>query len=174
MYLNVRLNEELAIENLSFPMRFQPTDLADRSHIGPKWSRYFLRSVQLVLQATHGVVSGEPEFFKAAFGATHEEFESILSCPHHMIFNRQWYERYEGRGEFDDYRAALHGLSPSEHAELLGFLSSRNPAEYAPVFATFPPTCAARPASTCPLRGTGSRNPAGADRPVAQDGSVAH
>ena len=131
MYLNVRLNEELAIRIYSFPMRFQPTDLADRSHIGPKWNRYFLRSVQLVLQATHGVVSGEPEFFKAAFGSTHEEFESILSRPHHMIFNRQWYERYEGRGEFDDYRAALRGLSPSEHAELLGFLSARNPAEYA-------------------------------------------
>ena len=31
--------------------------------------------VQLILQATHGVVSGEPEFYKAAFGATAAEFE---------------------------------------------------------------------------------------------------
>jgi hypothetical protein len=130
MHLNVRLNEELKIRIYSFPMRFQPTDLADRSHVGPKWNRYFLRSVQLVLQATHGVVSGEPEFFKAAFGATHEEFEGILARPHHMIFNRQWYERYEGRGELDDYRAALGALSLSERAELLAYLSARNPAEY--------------------------------------------
>jgi hypothetical protein len=131
MYLNVRLNEELSIRVYSFPMRYQPTDLPDRSHIGPKWNRYYLRSVQLILQATHGVVSGEPDFYKAAFGATHQEFEAILSRPHHMIFNRQWYERYEGRGELDDYHAQLRRLSPSELAELIAFLSARNPAEYA-------------------------------------------
>jgi hypothetical protein len=130
MHLNVRLNEELSIRIYSFPMRYQPTDLPDRSHVGPKWSRYYLRSVQLVLQATHGVVSGAPEFYKVAFGATHEEFEDILSRPHHMIFNRQWYERYEGRGELDDYRAQIHRLASSERAEFLAFLSARNPAEY--------------------------------------------
>lgn len=138
MYLNVRLNEELKIRIYSFPMRFQPTDLADRSHIGPRWNRYFLRSVQLVLQATHGVVSGEPEFFKAAFGATHDEFEDILSRPHHMIFNRQWYERYEGRAELDEYRAAFRRLSPSERTELLAFVSAHNPAQYAPNLRNLP------------------------------------
>src|SRR5262249_54106735 len=130
MHLNVRLNEELSIRIYSFPMRYQPTDLPVRSHVGPKWNRYYLRSVQLVLQATHGVVSGEPEFYKAAFGGTHEGFEEILSRPHHMIFNRQWYERYEGRGVLDDYRGQLHRLSPSERCELIAFLSARNPAEY--------------------------------------------
>jgi hypothetical protein len=130
MYINVRLNEELSIRIYSFPMRYQPTDLPDRSHVGPKWNRYYLRSVQLVLQATHGVVSGEPEFFKAAFGTTHEEFEDILSRPHHMIFNRQWYERYEGRAELDDHRAGFRRLSPSERAELLAFVSAHNPAQY--------------------------------------------
>jgi hypothetical protein len=130
MYLNVRLNEELSIRIYSFPMRYQPTDLPDRSHVGEKWNRYYLRSVQLVLQATHGVVSGEPEFYKAAFGATHDEFEEILSRPHHMIFNRHWYERHEGRGEFDEYRSVLRRLSPTERSELVAFLSARNPAEY--------------------------------------------
>jgi hypothetical protein len=94
--------------------------------------------VQLVLQATHGVVSGEPEFFKAAFGATHGEFEDILSCPHHMIFNRQWYERYEGRGELDDYRASFRRLSQSERAELLAFVSAHNPAQYESNLRTLP------------------------------------
>jgi hypothetical protein len=139
MYLNVRLNEELSIRIYSFPMRYQPTDLPVRTHVGPKWNRYHLRSVQLVLQATHGVVSGEPEFFKAAFGATHEEFEDILSLPHHMIFNRHYYERYEGRGELDDYRSVLHTLSESERAELLAFLSTRNPAEYVRTLNDLPP-----------------------------------
>ncbi len=71
MYLNVRLNEELGIRIYSFPMRYQPTDLPDRSHVGAKWNRYYLRSVQIVLQATQGVVSGEPEFYRAAFGSNH-------------------------------------------------------------------------------------------------------
>jgi hypothetical protein len=131
MHLNVQLNEELSIRIYSFPMRYQPTDLPIRSHVGPRWNRYYLRSVQLVLQATHGVVSGEPEFYKAAFGSTHEEFEDILTRPHHMIFNRQWYERYEGRGMLDDYRSQLRRLSPSDRRELLAFLSARNPADYA-------------------------------------------
>jgi hypothetical protein len=139
MHLNVRLNEELAIRIYSFPMRYQPTDLPVRTHVGPKWNRYYLRSFQLVLQATHGVVSGEPEFFKAAFGGTHEEFEDILSLPHHMIFNRHYYERYEGRAELDEYRSALHKLSDSERAELLTFLSSRMPAEYSRTLNDLPP-----------------------------------
>lgn len=139
MHLNVRLNEELSIRIYSFPMRYQPTDLPVRSHVGPKWNRYHLRSVQLVLQATHGVVSGEPEFYKAAFGATHEEFEEILSRPHHMIFNRQWYERHEGRGELDEYRSVYNRLSASERAELIAFVSGRNPSEYLADLTSLPP-----------------------------------
>jgi hypothetical protein len=139
MYLNVKLNEELSIRIYSFPMRYQPTDLPIRSHIGPRWNRYFLRSVQLVLQATHGVVSGAPEFYKAAFGATYQEFDDILSRPHHMIFNRHWYERYEGRGELDDYQSHMSRLSPSERSELIAFLSSRNPAQYASDLRELPP-----------------------------------
>jgi hypothetical protein len=130
MHLNVRLNEELAIRIYSFPMRYQPTDLPNRSHVGPKWNRYYLRSVQIILQATHGVVSGEPEFYKAAFGSTHEEFENILARPHHMIFSRQWYERHGGRAEFDEFQSQFTRLTSSERAELIDFLSTRNPAAY--------------------------------------------
>ncbi len=130
MFLNVKLNEELNIRIYSFPMRYQPTDLPNRSHVGPKWTRYMLRSVQIILQATHGVVSGEPAFYKAAFGATHDEFQEILTRPHHMIFNRHWYERYGGRSEFDQYQADRAKLSTGGLADLQDFLSSRNPAEF--------------------------------------------
>lgn len=130
MYLNVKLNEELGIRIYSFPMRYQPTDLPDRSHIGPKWNRYYLRSLQLILQATHGVVSGEPEFYRAAFGSTHGEFEALLSRPHHMIFHRQWYELHEGRAELDQYHSDYSRLSLSERNDLTAFVSGRNPAAY--------------------------------------------
>src|SRR5258708_30693676 len=73
MRLNVCLNEELGIRIWSFPMRYQPTDLPDRSHVGERWTKYQLRSMQLILQPTHGVVSGEPSFFKRAFGVTADD-----------------------------------------------------------------------------------------------------
>lgn len=127
MRLNVALNEELGIRIFSFPMRYQPTDLPDRSHVGEKWNRYFLRSMQIILQATHGVVSGSPEFFRRAFGDTYEEFENILIRPHHFIFNREWYERLGGRSEFDEFTTLLQKLSPAQRQELAKVLSSVDP-----------------------------------------------
>ncbi len=127
MRLNVTLNEELGIRIWSFPMRYQPTDLPNRSHIGEHWSRYQLRSLQLILQATHGIVSGEPEFFKRAFGDTPSEFEALLLRPHHQIFNRDWYEHQGGEGEFTDFRRLFAKLSASDRAELMALLSSCDP-----------------------------------------------
>jgi hypothetical protein len=127
MRLNVALNEELGIRIWSFPMRFQPTDLPNRSHIGEKWSRYQLRSMQLILQATHGVVSGAPMFFKRAFGDSYQDFENILLRPHHFIFNRDWYEHLAGKAEFEEFTVAFRQLSTSDKLELLGLLSSVEP-----------------------------------------------
>jgi len=129
MRLNVALNEELGIRIWSFPMRFQPTDLPSRSHVGEKWSRYQLRSMQLILQATHGVVSGAPVFFKRAFGDSYSEFEDILLRPHHFIFNRDWYERLSGKSEFHEFTTQFTRLSSSDKGELLGLLSSVEPRE---------------------------------------------
>jgi len=130
MRLNVSLNEDLAIRIWSFPMRYQPTNLPDRSHIGERWTRYQLRSLQLILQATHGVVSGAPRFFKRAFGDDVSEFESLLLRPHHYIFNREWYESLEGRPEFDEYQAKVARLSSGQKAELLSLLSSTDPRHF--------------------------------------------
>lgn len=123
MRMNVALNEQLDIRIFSFPMRYQPVDMIDRSHVGPKWTRFQLRSMQVVLQATHGIVSGAPEFFKQAFGDTYEQFEEILLRPHHMVFNRMWFERGAGRSEFDDFLTAIKRLSTAERCELLALLS---------------------------------------------------
>lgn len=127
MRLNLDLNEELGIRIWSFPMRYQPTDLPDRSFVGEKWSRYKLRSVQMILQATHGVVSGNPAFFKRAFGDGVSAFENLLLRPHHFIFNRVWYEEMGGVTEFDSFSAAFRRLSDSEKMELDYLLSSVDP-----------------------------------------------
>ena len=130
MRLNVELNEELGIRIFSFPMRYQPVTRPDRGHIGDSWNSFYLRSMQVILQATHGIVSGAPEFFRKAFGDTFEEFENILLRPHHYIFNRYWYEQYDGRAEFESFQATMEVLSADERTELLGYLCTRDKSEY--------------------------------------------
>jgi hypothetical protein len=129
MRLNIDLNVELGIRIFSFPMRYQPTDMKDRSHIGEKWSKYELRSMQIILQATHGIVSGSPDFFDHAFGETAERFNEYLLWPQHMLFNRHWYERHGGRGELDDFFVAFSKLSAEDRNELKELLSAA-PSEF--------------------------------------------
>jgi hypothetical protein len=130
MRLNIDLNEELGVRIFSFPMRYQPTDLKDRSHIGEKWNRYFLRSMQIILQATHGIVSGSPTFFKRAFGESVEGFELLLSRPERYIFNRVWYEELGGQAEFTEYQLAFARLNQDERAQLISLLSSSVPSKF--------------------------------------------
>lgn len=128
MYLNLRLNEELGIRIFSFPMRYQPTTMKDRSHVGEKWSRYFLRSMQIILQATHGIVSGSPTFFKRAFGSSYDQFTELLHWPNHFLLNRAWYDQLGGRGELDQFLVELRRMNADQKAELMALLSSCTPA----------------------------------------------
>ena len=130
MQLNIHLNEELGIRIFSFPMRYQPVNLKDRSHIGAQWNRYMLRSMQLILQATHGIVSGAPDYFRRAFGDSTHEFRELLSLPHKFIFNRAWYEELDGKAELEQFKTEYKQLSENEKAELLALLSERYPAQY--------------------------------------------
>lgn len=130
MRLNVDLNEELDIRIFSFPMRYQPVNRQDRGHIGTNWNSYYLRSMQVILQATHGIVSGAPEFFRKAFGDTYEEYESILLRPHHYVFNRYWYEQFNGRAEFESFQSVMRTLADDEKTELLEYLCSRDKNDY--------------------------------------------
>ena len=131
MRFNVTLNEELGVRVWSFPMRYQPTDRPDRGHVGEKWSRYQLRSMQIILQATHGVVSGQPTYFKRAFGDKLEEFERILLLPHDFIFNREWCERWDPKERLACYREEFAKLNEHERCELVQLLSSCDPRKFA-------------------------------------------
>ena len=125
MKLNIRLNQELKIRIWSFPMRYQPVTLKDRSHVGKNWNRYYLRSFQIMLQATHGVVSGNPSFFMRAYGEDRDAFEQLLSLPHAFIFHRDHYETGKGRGIFDEYSTLRQRFSKSQERELIHLLAGR-------------------------------------------------
>ncbi|MYF98190.1 radical SAM protein [Candidatus Poribacteria bacterium] len=123
MRLNISLNEELGIRIWSFPMRYQPVNLKERTHVGKFWNRYYLRSFQIMLQATHGLVSGNPSFFMRAYGEDKHEFEHLLSIPHAFIFHRDHYEYEDGRPVLDEYFEYRNKLSESQEQELIGHLA---------------------------------------------------
>ncbi len=129
MHLNIDLNEELGIRIFSFPMRYQPTDMKDRSHVGDRWTKYQLRAIQIILQATHGIVSGAPAFFRRAFGDSPQRFQELLLRPQHMLFNRDWYEEYEGRPEFDEFQSTFKKLTKDDQRELATLLSNTRPVD---------------------------------------------
>lgn len=143
MRINIDLVESLNRQDgdkktsiFSFPMRYQPTDLPDRSHVGEHWSRYYLRSMQTILQATHGIVSGSPDFFREAFGNSQAEFEALLLRPNHYIFNRFWYQRHGGKAEFEVFQSEFVKLSKTERDELANLLSSSTPSKFAQLIGT--------------------------------------
>ncbi|MCY4307375.1 MAG: radical SAM protein [Rhodobacteraceae bacterium] len=123
MRLNISLNEELKIRIWSFPMRYQPVTLKERTHIGKFWNRYYLRSFQIMLQATHGVVSGNPSFFKRAYGENKHEFEQLLSMPHAFIFHRDHYEFEDGSPVLDEYFEYRNKLTESQEKEMISHLA---------------------------------------------------
>ena len=123
MQLNIALNEALGIRIWSFPMRYQPVTLKDRSHVGENWNRYYLRSFQIMLQATRGIVSGNPSFFMRAYGEDRQAFERLLRLPHAFIFHREYYENGPGRPERDEYEALRKRFSERQERELIHLLA---------------------------------------------------
>ena len=86
--------------------------------------------MQLILQATHGIVSGAPEYFNRAFGENDVAFKKLLSKPHHFIFNRTWYEDHGGKAELEEFESKFHSLSQSQRDELIEVLSSGPPSSW--------------------------------------------
>ena len=127
---NIDLNQDLDINIWSFPMRYQPVTLKHRSHVGPRWSRYALRSLQIILQATRGVVTGNPSFFHHAFGHNPDDFQRLLTQPQAFIFHRHHFTQGPGQPIAREYNALRDRLSPAQEAQLLDILSQPTPPEF--------------------------------------------
>jgi hypothetical protein len=87
--INIELNERLGTKIFSFPMKYIPINNKDRKHVGKHWNHRYLRGIQCILQATHGVVSPRREFFHAAFGKNVAEFKKLLMLPDNYIIFRE-------------------------------------------------------------------------------------
>ena len=123
MKLNIELNEELGIRIWSFPMRYQPVTLKDRSHVGQRWNFYQLRTFQIMLQATRGIVSGNPTFFHRAYGQNREDFLRLLSYPHGMVFHREHFEKGHGLQVKEEYETLRRRMSINQEEELFRILA---------------------------------------------------
>lgn len=118
LFINAEMNEKLGIKITGFPMRFIPMSDIKRGFISKKWYWRYLRGIQCVLQATHGLVSPNPVFMQAAFGATFKEFKEIISMPDRYIIYRRKFENTEAR----EWRRKFRRLSDDSREEFLRLL----------------------------------------------------
>ncbi|MDX9835448.1 MAG: hypothetical protein RBT36_09620 [Desulfobulbus sp.] len=95
--INVDLNDELALQIFSFPMRYVGLKSKNRltstsGNIGQHWNVKYLRAIQCVLIRTRGLVGTKRDYFLKAFGRDHAEFKKILLMPESYIINRFYHE----------------------------------------------------------------------------------
>ena len=117
--VNVELSAVLGIRVTGFPMRYVPITDIERGYVSPHWEWRYLRGIQCILLATHGMVSPSAEFFEAAFGSTVEEFLEIVSMPDRYIIYRQRHS-----ADAAAWRRLYRSLSASERGDFLQLLAS--------------------------------------------------
>jgi len=113
--INIDLNQELGIQIFSFPMKYIPVNAKDRSHIDRNWNRKYLRTIQVILNVTHGAVMHGREFFERAFGGNIDEFKKILLMPEDYIYYRNYCEVI---GLTDDWNRKYSHLQYSRDGSL--------------------------------------------------------
>ncbi len=123
--INTELNEKLGTKIFSFPMKYIPINNKDRKYVSKNWNSRYLRGIQCILNATHGVVSPKKEFFEAAFGKNHVEFKKLLLMPDHYIIYR---EDHKNNGA-KNWNKLFHSLSEKEAHEFLNAIHN-NEYEY--------------------------------------------
>lgn len=116
MAINLELSEQPKVRVTGFPKRHIPTEDVKRGHVGPNWHWRYLRGIQYVLLATHGIVSPHRQFFNAAFGEDEQEFHGILSMPNRYIFRK----RYKAKAQ--DWRGRFRKLGVEKPWEFLDAL----------------------------------------------------
>ena len=105
----------------SFPMKYASIEHTDRSYVGDLWNKKFLKSLNIILNVTGGVVAKEKDFFLHAFGHNTNEFLEILSMPDDFIRYRDYFEK---AGLIVRWEEEYKKLSMTEKAELIELLSS--------------------------------------------------
>ena len=123
LYLNVSFCDETpAVKSLfSFPMKYASIEHTDRSYVGEHWNKKYLKSMNVILNVTSGVVAKEKDFFLRAFGENEEEYLEILAMPFDFIRYR---DCFESNGLIKSWQSEYRSLLDEQIVELLNILSS--------------------------------------------------
>ncbi len=94
LYLNIDYcyNHPQIKSLFSFPMKYASIECTDRNYVGTLWNKKYLKSINVILNVTSGVVAKERDFFIRAFGKSEEEFLEILAMPDDFIRYRDYFE----------------------------------------------------------------------------------
>lgn len=118
--INLDLSQEHNVRITGFPMKYLPIDRTDRKYASPNWRWRYIRGIQCILNATHGMVSPNPTFFETAFGSSPQEFLEIISMPDRFIIDRNKYKN----GEAEEWKSEFRKLTPDEREELMTLLKT--------------------------------------------------
>lgn len=123
LFLNVEFceNNRDVASLFSFPMKYASIEHTDRSYIGKHWNKKYLKSMNVILNVTSGVVAKEKDFFVRAFGKTEQEFIEILTMPDDYIRYREYFEQ---NGLIPKWREQFRSLSEENKKELIELLSN--------------------------------------------------
>lgn len=119
--VGIEVSQDLNIHVTGFPMRYIPIFNTNRGYVSKGWCWRYLRGIQCILNATHGVVSPNQNFFLGAFGDTYEKFLEIISMPDRYIMYRNQFA-----DEIDDWREKFISLSEDKKQEFINYLSVLN------------------------------------------------
>jgi len=120
--INIELNERLGTQIFSFPMKYIPIKNHDRKHVGKYWNQRYLRGIQCILNATHGVVSPKRKFFEAAFGKNVAEFKNCSCCLNKYIIYR---DKHKNNG-VARWKELYGALTPKQKEEFTGIVHSNS------------------------------------------------
>lgn len=130
LQINIELNEEFERKEYkariwSFPMKYVPLfgDISkSRKYVGENWNKKYLRGIQCILIATHGVVGPKRSFFEKAFGKNANEFKKIILMPENYIIYRNTYKE---NGALT-WEKDLKSLSSSEYNRVLSIIKEND------------------------------------------------
>jgi len=111
--INIDLNERLGTQIFSFPMKYIPVDNKDRKFVGQNWNSRYLRGIQCILNATHGIVSPKRKLFEAAFGKNMEDFKRLMIMPDRYIIYREDH-KHNGAADWDRLYDSLSAAQQEE------------------------------------------------------------
>lgn len=124
IYTTIILYNELDdISAFSFPMKYAPIDMIDRSYIGAHWNKKYLSAMNIILNVTKGIIAKEKDFFIRAYGNTPEEFHEILSMPNEFIKFRDFFEK---KGLIDLWKQDFRKLNQEAKGLLLKKISGED------------------------------------------------